>query len=542
MSKEAMGFYHSDGLVAAWNQAMKWAGNGGRIATLPEVMAARMKAGPNGIEWGRYYTTLSAEYVGFDREGKRKLVVAHGVGPMSNLNGIMKAYSWEYKDKKERKKRGGRITQREFWNLLDGQYGPVEIVDFDKYTKGYLYPFNVIERGYSEKEYRELPEEFFEMYTNKVLRARLGPQATEIMRSATQNARWLHRERAGLNPEVRYETPMDNPVYAEMFGKIIADVGTQRDEWLKRNFRFKPLFLEAAQKIQGRHEHSWGDSLTIEESYLMAAKDSGQISFEDMKRMLHICAGAENSNPVVVQLSDPNNCWYGCRPSDHGEKSDDYWNLYLEPGMAYAHLLTVGGQNWSHRGWLTCLEFESGCFEWHNYVRLVGVRAGCDLADGTADGPDKWELLEKHWCECFVPMAEPADLPGMSALMQLGETWFTQVPKIGDRMDTHRAEFLVSSMEPVGETMRFRTTAGYQSDPFFRFGIEEVARMAPPQANAYHMFGEIEIVRRGGDLPPFHDTDVQFYRIEADTSRRLLTYDQLERDYDKMMELMALDD
>ena len=115
----AMAFYHRDGLTAAWQQAMMFAEKDGRIATMPDIVAARLQAKPSASVWDKYYTTLTAEYVGYSRGGNLVLVVAHGIGPMATLEGIQKAYSWQYNDK-SRNRRGGRITEKEFLDLVDG--------------------------------------------------------------------------------------------------------------------------------------------------------------------------------------------------------------------------------------------------------------------------------------------------------------------------------------------------------------------------------------------------------------------------------------
>ena len=138
----AMAFYHPDGLVAAWKQARSPAfmGKKGRIATLPDIVEARLGSYPDGAAWRKYFTTLSAEYMGFGSNGGRILIVAHGIGPMATLDGILKAYSYEYNDK-ERNHRGGRITEEQFRDLEMGKYGDVEIVDLEEILDWYKYPF-----------------------------------------------------------------------------------------------------------------------------------------------------------------------------------------------------------------------------------------------------------------------------------------------------------------------------------------------------------------------------------------------------------------
>lgn len=192
----AMAFYHEDGLPAAWQQAIKFAGPGGRIATMPDIVAARLGTKPGDAPWETYYATLSAEYYGFNKQGNLILIIAHGVGPMSTLDGICKAYSWEYKDH-QRNRRGGRITQQEFWDLESGKFGAVEVVEYEPYCRRYQYPF--IQTLHSS-----------EAMTDPVLKARFGPQAEQYVAAHTAYARKWHREQAGFNPENECKLPDDS--------------------------------------------------------------------------------------------------------------------------------------------------------------------------------------------------------------------------------------------------------------------------------------------------------------------------------------------
>ena len=98
-SNSAMAFYHGNGLVPAWQQASRFASDTGRIATLPDIIDARLGSEPGTPSWERYFSTTSAEYLGRSRSGNRIIIVAHGVGPMATLDGILKAYSFEFNDK-----------------------------------------------------------------------------------------------------------------------------------------------------------------------------------------------------------------------------------------------------------------------------------------------------------------------------------------------------------------------------------------------------------------------------------------------------------
>lgn len=165
---KVVGFYHSDGLVPAWNLAKKFAGEEGRIATLPDIIEIRLNNKPNDISWGNWFTTNTAEYFGIGKDGKKKIIVAHGVGPMSTLKGALKAYGYEYKDK-TRHNNGGRITQEEFWKLESGQYGPVSVLDFDQV----MFDFAIFGVQYPFIESLD----YEQCYWNSLLCARLGPKA-----------------------------------------------------------------------------------------------------------------------------------------------------------------------------------------------------------------------------------------------------------------------------------------------------------------------------------------------------------------------------
>jgi hypothetical protein len=138
---------------------------------------------------------LTSEFFGRTKRGNLIIIVAHGVGPMSNLDGVLKAYSWEYKS--NRRKRGGRITRSQFLKLESGKYGDVEIIDFKKYyfESPYKYPF--IQTLRSSEAMNDL-----------LVKARLGPMAEQYIEAHTKYAREWHRERAGTNPENPFNLPI----------------------------------------------------------------------------------------------------------------------------------------------------------------------------------------------------------------------------------------------------------------------------------------------------------------------------------------------
>lgn len=186
----ALGFYHSKGLVRSWKLAQKFAGVDGRVGSLPDVVDARLNTEPGDVPWERYFTTRSAEYVGYTKRRTRILIVAHEVGPMARLAGAVKAYSFHFKDK-TRERRGGRISYDEFYALESGKHGEVEIVDLDAYFRRYQYPF--IQELRATQAYRD-----------PLVRARLGKKWENYLKRHLRFAREWHLEQLGTDPENRY--------------------------------------------------------------------------------------------------------------------------------------------------------------------------------------------------------------------------------------------------------------------------------------------------------------------------------------------------
>jgi len=188
--KGAMGFYHEDGYVAAFKQASRFAGRKGTIGTMPDVTDSRLATKPGDLPWEAYYTTLSAEFLGKSKGGTQILIVAHGIGPMATLDGVLKAYSYHFNDK-ERNRRGGRISQKEFLELESGKYGDVGIVEFQPILKRYQYPFLEV------LTLRQALDE-------PLLAARLGPRCKEYLERHAGFAREWHSVQMLLHRENKY--------------------------------------------------------------------------------------------------------------------------------------------------------------------------------------------------------------------------------------------------------------------------------------------------------------------------------------------------
>ena len=120
----AMAFFDGREHFRPTDLARVFAGDNGRLATLPDIVAARLAAPTSDISWERNFTTSTAEYCGLSRAGVPIIVVAHGVGPLSEPEGVFMAYMADRDDD-----RNGRIVREEFLKIADGAYGDVTIVE-----------------------------------------------------------------------------------------------------------------------------------------------------------------------------------------------------------------------------------------------------------------------------------------------------------------------------------------------------------------------------------------------------------------------------
>lgn len=120
----AMAFTHPSDLATAAEKASRFAGPGGRMATIPDIVDARMASAPGSPAWELGYTTSSAEYVGHSAGGVPLIVVAHGLGPLTDPEGSPEVFI--------QKATGGgewRMSPEAFRAMTDGFYGPVAIIE-----------------------------------------------------------------------------------------------------------------------------------------------------------------------------------------------------------------------------------------------------------------------------------------------------------------------------------------------------------------------------------------------------------------------------
>jgi len=472
---------------------MRFAGENGHVATMPEIIEARLATKPGDVPWESYFTTRSAEYVGFDRDGIKKIVVAHGIGPMATLNGIMKAYSWQYKDK-SRNHRGGRISQEEFWKLLDGEYGEVYVVDFDAYNARYPYPYIQQLR-------------FEEAFTDPLVNARLGGNAKQYLERHLEEARKWHAEQAGIQPEDRYHLA---PALGDNLKRYWYQFPKKLPRKLKKMLQKDP------------RTYTPGEKKTIA---AFLHRNSPHRLFCDRIRSHHIDLSQPFSDPFIIKLGDAG--YHYCFP--------------IEEGKALAHLLSIGQlmecqhvedePDGSRRSY-SSLVFDVAPHDWSDGTRFVGVRKG--EVNDILLGPDAYRLLQDNWQKLMKPAGETH--VGFRTLMQLPDnTWFTQYEKRGASLDTHEPEFRVTSIEKVGEPKVFQTKVwGYYG--FFKYLAKDAQTLAPVGANAYSIVGDPELVPDSDAT--LQTATVQFYNIEVDSTQRVERQQDIENDFDLLMSLM----
>jgi hypothetical protein len=165
-SARAMSFFHARNLLTALTRAERF---GDRIATLPEVALARTSADADAFSWTNDFVTGSAEYFGQTRTGIQVIAILHGAGPLADATGAFDAYGVGEAGAHA----GGSVSQTEFLGILDGAYGPVEIVELRRLLA-----------------LRSLP--FTETLTHAqacadpLVRARLGPAADSYLKRQRQ--------------------------------------------------------------------------------------------------------------------------------------------------------------------------------------------------------------------------------------------------------------------------------------------------------------------------------------------------------------------
>lgn len=113
-----------------------------RLASLPDLVNIRAHNGAENRVWNRWYTPASTIYFGVN-DGKKLIVVAHHLGPLSTKERINKWSKSGTNDEGSDRRAYGikglpKITVAEFADLIAGKYGEVTLINFDEYRHGFL--------------------------------------------------------------------------------------------------------------------------------------------------------------------------------------------------------------------------------------------------------------------------------------------------------------------------------------------------------------------------------------------------------------------
>lgn len=178
----AMGFYSQDGFVTAQAHARRFAGPTGRIATMPDIVDARLADARGGYAWSWYFDTASFEFFGYTRGGVRALIVAHGIGPLATVEGQLASCDYVPANP-DRGKKGGRISQEEFLKLESGHYGEVAVVPYDSVLSFAEFPFTYMRASVAA--------------LHPLVRARLGARYDEYLKQHASIATAHHLRSSG---------------------------------------------------------------------------------------------------------------------------------------------------------------------------------------------------------------------------------------------------------------------------------------------------------------------------------------------------------
>lgn len=294
-----------------------------------------------------------------------------------------------------------------------------------------------------------------------------------------------------------------------------------------------------------RYEHPFG-SLTLEEAIrepLVAARFGGkdrvaanlarQALIDEVE--LRTSGRRPGEQPRLVRISqEHNHSSYDRLESRAGVSGFRHHPREIEDGLAYAHLLSIGQLTNMHESGAgrAFVQFEIGPHSWTDGTRFVGWRKGAQpgvvsaLSHGISFDRDTRDLL-------WVP--DDASGEALEVLTEIDGDLFSQYPKDGARMDTGAARHAVSSKEAIGEPVAFETTVGGYHG-FFKYGIDEVAAIAPEGANAYKLVGGIQLDAAGER----QRTQVQFYSARFDRSRRLPREDEVLANVDLLVRVAEL--
>ena len=125
---EGEAFYNTH-LPAALKKAQTYAGKQGYVASLPELVRARILASPDQEIWTNFYTANSEEDIGATKQGKPILLVVHGNGILSSPERIERAYQDGLIN------RAARLFQEEVVKLSEGRLPNEQVIPVHSFSE-----------------------------------------------------------------------------------------------------------------------------------------------------------------------------------------------------------------------------------------------------------------------------------------------------------------------------------------------------------------------------------------------------------------------
>lgn len=176
----ALGFLHNEGYEAARDLATVFAGSHGRIATMEDIIDARLASPIGTTAWNTLYVTNSRLYLGLSTHGEPLIAITHGNGPLGSNK---KHWACEHNEWPYYTNGTEKISHAEFIQLLHGAYGPRTIISLNEYLKNPAQNSRALENEYTSERACE----------DKLLRAIFGQRAEEFfVRHRAETHAWLN--------------------------------------------------------------------------------------------------------------------------------------------------------------------------------------------------------------------------------------------------------------------------------------------------------------------------------------------------------------
>jgi len=129
-------------LPNALQQALRYAGDHGFVASMPQLLHARMNADYDNIIWNTWFTSNTEESVVTTPQGNRVVVVVHGGGIFSTPARFERSLCADMDRSNQEGLTGqnaAKITPQEARNVLDGKLPngtEIPIFSFDEFKRG----------------------------------------------------------------------------------------------------------------------------------------------------------------------------------------------------------------------------------------------------------------------------------------------------------------------------------------------------------------------------------------------------------------------